>query len=84
MLDINRLEVEACTHFFQRVRQEVLLPYRGLRNQQYAMLYARYLLGICNKPHSNPRNKKQLEIREELYALVRDCGVTPRNYPDLI
>jgi len=83
-IDVNKLEAKAREEFFKRVKKEILPLFRGTRNQQYGILYSRFLLGLCNKPYSNPKNQKQLEMRDEIYSLIKDSSVTPKNYPDLI
>ncbi len=78
------LEDFAKKEFFTTIKKEFFKEYKGARNHYYLLTYGRYLLGLARKPQAHPKNQKQKEMREKLYELAREHGVTLRNYPDLL
>jgi len=83
MLNIEKLEENARKEFFNRLNKELCKLFKGTFNKHYIISYGRFLLGLASKPYDNPRTRRFREIREQIYELAKECGITLKNYPDL-
>ncbi len=79
----DELDNAAKKDFFKLIKKELYKDFKGGIAHAYLLTYARYLLGLSHKPRAHPKNQKQKEMRNSLYELARECGVTLKNYPDL-